>query len=87
MQKSYLYSRHEQIHDQIEVTINGLRMNSVVFPLLGSVPDNLDGFHSLVQRTTPVEEPHLIQMRDIVESHWELICDYDLGQMRGKSRG
>jgi hypothetical protein len=50
----------------------------MMLSLLGCIPDNLYGFDALVVFTTPVQDPHLVKVRDIVKLDWILVCHHNL---------
>ena len=52
--------------DEIKVAVDGLRMNCVVFLLLTSLANDLDGLDAVVLFVPPVDDPHLVQMLHIV---------------------
>ena len=69
----YLYRRHEEVPDEVELTVNGLRMDSVVLPLLRGVPDHLDRLDPLVDPAPPVQDPHLVEVGNVVQADRALI--------------
>jgi len=75
-----LVRRQEEPADQIKLAVNGFRMDRVMFPLLRRVSNNLDCFHAFVFFAAPVEDPHLIKVRNVVELNREAICGDNLKQ-------
>jgi hypothetical protein len=53
-------------------------MHCVVLSLLGRIPNDLDGLDALVVFITPVQDPHLVEVWDIVQIHWVFVCDHNL---------
>lgn len=66
------------------MTIHWFWVDSMMLLLLASVPNDLDRIRSSVHPAPPTKNPHLIQMRNVMDVDRNLICHHNLIRKRRK---